>query len=78
MVNIMACRVFRNTIFGNIRENEIATSLISKELRAAEIPLPLWSREGESGCRSKQDSDSFDAGGIKDTHNDELLDRATP
>ena len=75
MANIMASRVFRNTIFGKIRETEIATSVISKELRGLAIPLPLW--EGESG-RMKQEEDSFDTGGIKDIHNDELQDHATP
>jgi len=74
VVNIMACRVFRNTIFGRFRETEIATSLISKQLRGAVIPLPLWERE--LGCR-KQD-DSFDTDGIKVTQKDELQDCATP
>jgi len=68
MVNIMASRVFRNTIFGRFRETEIASSLISNELRGAVIPLPLWERE--SGSRSKPD-DSFDTNGIKDTQNNE-------
>jgi len=75
MVNIMASRVFRNTIFGRFRETEIATSLISKELRGIAIPLPLWERE--SGCRAKQDEDSFDTSGIKDIQNDQLRDCTT-
>ena len=75
MVNIMASRVFRNTIFGRIRETEIATSLISKELRGAVIPLPLWERE--LGCGTKQGDDSFDDGN-KDTQKVELQDCATP
>jgi len=76
MVNIMACRVFRNTIFGRFRETEIATSLISKELRGAGIPLPLWERD--LGCRTKQDDDSFDIDSPKDTQKVELQDCATP
>ena len=71
----MASRVFRNTIFGRFRENEIATSLISKELRGVAIPLPLWERE--SGCGTKQDGDSFDTDGIKDSQNDQLRDCTT-
>ena len=74
MVNIMACRVFRNTIFGNFRENEISTSLISKELRGEIIPLPLWERE--LGCGTKQGEDSYDDGN-KDTQKDELRDCPT-
>lgn len=76
MVNIMACRVFRNTIFGRFRETEIATSLISKELRGAGIPLPLWERD--LGCRTKKDDDSFDIDSPKDTQKVELQDCATP
>jgi hypothetical protein len=76
MVNIMACRVFRNTIFGKFRETEIATSLISRELRGAVIPLPLWERE--LGCGRKQENDSFGTNGtIKDPPNDELQDCPT-
>lgn len=77
MVNIMASRVFRSTIFGRFRENEIATSLISKELRGVAIPLPLWERE--SGSRAKQDEESFDTDGtnLKDTQNTELRDCTT-
>jgi hypothetical protein len=74
IVNIMASRVFRNTIFGRFRETEIATSLISKELRGVVIPLPLW--EGDSSCRTKQDEDSFDS--TKDIQNDQLRDYTTP
>ena len=73
MVNIMACRVFRNTIFGRFRETEIATSLISRELRgAAVIPLPLWERD--LGCGSKlKDNESCDTNGTsKDPQKDEL------
>jgi hypothetical protein len=58
MVNMMACRVFRNTIFGKFRESEIATSIISRELRAEVVPLPLW--EGDSMRRLKQGEVSFD------------------
>jgi hypothetical protein len=75
MVNIMACRVFRNTIFGRFREAEIATSLISRELRGAVIPLPLWERE--LGCGTKQEHDSYDTDGIKETQKAELRDCAT-
>ena len=74
MVNIMACRVFRNTIFGKFRETEIATSLISKELRGAVIPLSLWERE--LGCRTKQD-DTFDSG-TKAIEKIELQECASP
>ena len=72
----MACRVYRNTLFGKFKENEIATSLISKELRAAAIPLPLWERE--LGSR-KQDDESFDTDGMnsKDIQKVELRDCAT-
>jgi len=78
LVNIMACRVFRNTIFGKFRETEIATSLVSKELRKAVIPLPLWERELD--CRTKQHegNDSFDTDGTNAAQNVELQDCATP
>ena len=41
LMNIMACRVFTNTILGNFRETEITTSFISREQRAEVTPLPL-------------------------------------
>ena len=79
MANIMASRVFRNTIFGRFREAEISTSLISRELRV-DIPLPIWERE--LGSKTKQDDDSLDTGGtnlyINDTQKDELRNCATP
>ena len=53
----MACRVFRNTIFGRFRETEISTSLISRELKGAVVSLPLWGRG--IGHGSKQGDDSF-------------------
>jgi len=62
LVNIMACRVFRNTIFGNFREAEIATSIISRELRAEVIPLPLWERESVR-ITKQAGEESFDADG---------------
>ncbi|KAF8815956.1 hypothetical protein BYT27DRAFT_7128485 [Phlegmacium glaucopus] len=34
LMNIMACRVFRHTILGLYRDNDISTSLISREIRA--------------------------------------------
>ena len=60
MVNIMASRVFRNTLFGRIKETEISTSLISRELREIDIPLPLWERELGCGTLTKQ-GDSFNS-----------------
>ena len=75
MVNIMACRVFRNTIFGRFRQTEIASSLISKELKRNE-PLPQMERE--LGNRTKQD-DSFATNAIIiDTQHDEIRERAMP
>ena len=59
---MMACRVFRNTLFGKFRESEISTSIISRELKAAVIPLPLWQEDSVS--RSKHTGDgSFDDDG---------------
>jgi hypothetical protein len=75
MVDIMACRVFRNTIFGRFRETEIATILISRELKA-DIPLPLLERE--LGSRTKQEDDPFGTDGIFDTQNDELRECVMP
>ena len=74
MVNIMASRVFRSTIFGRFREAEISTSLVSKEMREAVIPLPLWGRE--IGYRTKQVEDSFESDGNNDNQKVELTDCA--
>jgi hypothetical protein len=48
-------------MFGKFRESEIATSQISRELRADIIPLPLW--EGESCPTKKPRGESFDTDG---------------
>ena len=78
MVNIMACRVFKNTLFGKFKleENELATSLRSKELMGATIPLPLCERE--LGSRTKQVDESFNTDGMnsKDIQKVELRDCA--
>jgi hypothetical protein len=52
LMNIMACRVFRNTKFDVFREVQISTTIVLTELPVA-IPLSL--REGE---RMKQSGDS--------------------
>ena len=61
ILNIMASRVFRNTIFGRFRETEIVSSLVSREPGTDNLPSPLWERE--LGCRTtkQDDDDAFDA-----------------
>jgi len=51
LMNIMACRVFRNTLFGYFRETEISTSFIVREQRE-HTTLPSWA--GESGHTSQE------------------------
>ena len=48
LMNIMACRVYRDTLFGLYREAEISSSFISRELNVA---IPLSALEGGSGGR---------------------------
>ena len=48
LMNIMACRVYRDTVFGFYREADISSSFISMELNAV---VPQFVLEGGSGGR---------------------------
>ncbi|KAF8810308.1 hypothetical protein BYT27DRAFT_7186774 [Phlegmacium glaucopus] len=65
LTNIMACRVFRNTIFGSVRESQISTSFVAREPNVDSV-IPLAVREETSGDSStKQAGDgSFKIDGI--------------
>ncbi|KAF8810290.1 hypothetical protein BYT27DRAFT_7186756 [Phlegmacium glaucopus] len=55
LTNIMACRVFRNTIFGSVRESQISTSFVAREPNVdSVIPLAVLREEGSSDSSTKQ------------------------
>jgi len=66
LMSIMACRVFRKTILGLPRKNDISTSLISREMRAIHSVIEL----GHLGDGIKKDqSATLDlSSGTEQTH----------
>ena len=48
LMNIMTCRVYRDTLFGSYREAEISSSFILRELN---VVIPPFVLEGGSGGR---------------------------
>ena len=60
LMNIMACRVFRNTILGTINEaGSCSANFTSTEQRTEVIPLPLCGGDSVSGRSTQQ---SYEAG----------------
>lgn len=61
LMNIMACRVFRNTMLGIHRETEITTSLIEREIGAIHPVISLsLSREGSGNASKPSRNPSLD------------------
>lgn len=57
LMNIMACRAFRNTILEIYREGQVSINLISRDLGTEVVPLPIAWR-GETDCRTRQAGDA--------------------
>ena len=53
LTNMMACRVYRNTVFGLIAETQMSTRPISRELHS----IPLSPKTESDATRSKQSGD---------------------
>lgn len=47
LLNIMACRVYRNTKFGLFREEEISTSNMQKAIESKLPPFPVFAHRSE-------------------------------
>lgn len=54
LMNIMACRIFRNTILGLPGENHMSSSLISREIRAIHPVVSFTLRQEGPGNGIKQ------------------------
>ncbi|KAF8810307.1 hypothetical protein BYT27DRAFT_7092581 [Phlegmacium glaucopus] len=65
LMNIMACRVFRNTILGSFGGTQISTDLISKELNAD--PLFVWEQGLGAVGRRRHEIQLFNIDGIATT-----------